>query len=154
MKTMGAMIPSMCKSPPTQSGFTLLEVIIALSIFTIGILAVASMQISAIKGNAAAGGYTESTIWAGDQIERLMHLPYDHDDLQDTDGDGIEGLDDATDAEDDNPNQTPVHGKYRVYWNVAVDDVAHNTKTVSVIVTWPSSGGQKRVSMRHIIPNI
>jgi len=136
-----------------QKGFTLLEVIVAISILTIGLLAVASMQVSAIRGNASAYGITEATSWASDQIEKLIVLPYDHADLQDTDGDGASGLENASEATDDNPNPPPTHGKYKVYWNLAVDDTADGTKTVNVIVTWTDHGIQKRISIRNIIPS-
>ena len=134
-----------------EKGFTLLEVIVAISILTIGLLAVASMQVSAIRGNASAYGITEATFWASDQVEKLIVLPYDHADLQDTDGDGTSGLGNATEATDDNPNPPPAHGKYKVYWNVAMDDTVNGTKTVNVIVTWADHGIQKRVSIRNII---
>lgn len=136
-----------------QKGFTLLEVIVAISILTIGLLAVASMQVSAIRGNASAYGITEATSWASDQLEKLIVLPYDHADLQDTDGDGTSGLENASEDTDDNPNPPPAHGKYKVYWNVAADDTADDTKTVNVIVTWTDHGIQKRVSIRNIIPS-
>jgi type IV pilus assembly protein PilV len=136
-----------------EKGFTLLEVIVAISILTIGLLAVASMQVSAIRGNASAYGITEATSWAADQVEKLIILPYEHEYLQDTDGDGSAGLEDANEATDDNPNHPPTHGKYKVYWNVAVGDTANGTKTVNVIVTWADHGIQKRVSMRNIIPS-
>ena len=139
------------KKGHNKQGFTLLEVIVAISILTIGLLAVASMQVSAIRGNASAYGITEATSWASDQVEKLIVLAYDHADLQDTDGDGSSGLENATEATDDNPNPPPVHGKYKVYWNVAVDDTANGTKTVNVIVTWTDHGIQKRVSIRSII---
>ncbi len=136
-----------------EKGFTLLEVIVAISILTIGLLGVASMQVSAIRGNASAFGITEATSWASDQMEKLIVLPYDHADLQDTDGDGASGLENASEATDDNPNPPPTHGKYKVYWNVAVDDTADGTKTVNVIVIWADHGIQKRVSIRNIIPS-
>jgi len=141
------------KKGQNEKGFTLLEVIVAISILTIGLLAVASMQVSAIKGNTLAFGITEATSWASDQIEKLIVLPYDHADLQDAEGDGSAGLEDATEATDDNPNPPPAHGKYKVYWNVAVDDTADGTKTVNVIVTWADHGIQKSVSIRNIIPS-
>jgi len=134
-----------------EKGFTLLEVIVAISVLTIGLLGVASMQVSAIKGNTLAFGITEATSWASDQTEKLIVLPYDHVDLQDTDGDGASGLENASEATDDNPNPPPTHGKYKVYWNVAVDDTADGTKTVNVIVTWADHGIQKRVSIRNIV---
>ena len=139
------------KKGHNEKGFTLLEVIVAISILTIGLLAVASMQVSAIKGNTLAFGVTGATSWASDQIEKLIVLPYDHEDLQDTNGDGASGLENASEATDDNPNPPPTHGKYKVYWNVAVDDMADDTKTVNVIVTWADHGIQKSVSIRNII---
>jgi len=39
-----------------EKGFTLLEVIVAISILSFGLLAIASMQISAMRGNSFAGG--------------------------------------------------------------------------------------------------
>jgi type IV pilus assembly protein PilV len=71
-----------------ERGFTLLEVIVAISLFSIGLLAVASMQVSAIRGNTLAGGVTEATSWVSDLMEKLMILPFDHANLVDTDGDG------------------------------------------------------------------
>jgi type IV pilus modification protein PilV len=141
------------KKGHNEKGFTLLEVIVAISVLTIGLLAVASMQVSAIRGNASAYGMTEATSWATDQLEKLMVLPYEHASLQDTDGDGSAGLEDATEASDDNPNPSPTYGKYKVYWNVAVNDTANDTKTVNVIATWTDHGIQKRVSIRNIIPS-
>jgi type IV pilus modification protein PilV len=147
------------KKGHNEKGFSLLEVIVAISVLTIGLLAVASMQASAIRGNASAYGITEGTNLASDQIEKLMIMPYDNpypDDsydyplypLEDRDKDGKFGLeDDTASTADHNVNR----GKYTVYWNVAVDDTAKGTKTVNVIVTWADHGIQKRVSMRNII---
>ena len=155
------------KKRDNEKGFTLLEVIVTITILTIGLLALASMQVSAIKGNTLALGFTEATSWASDQIEKLMILPYDHADLGDTDGDGTDedndgdgvdddggnfGLEDATAATADHPPVT--RGRYTIYWNIAVDIEADDIKTVNVIVTWTDHGIQKRISMRNIIPNI
>ena len=148
-----------------QKGFTLLEVIVAISILTIGLLAVASMQVSAIRGNASAYGITEATSWASDQMEKLMALPYDHANLIDTDGDGTDEDSDGDGVDDDGGNfgledttvNTADHqvtrGKYTVYWNIAVDADADDTKTVNVIVTWTDHGLQKNVSVKCIIPD-
>ena len=148
-----------------EKGFTLLEVIVAISILTIGLLAVASMQVSAIRGNASAYGITEATSWASDQVEKLMVLPYDHSELVDTDGDGTDEDVNGDGVDDDGGNfgledttvNTADHqvtrGKYTVYWNIAVDVEANNTKTVNVIVTWADHGVQKHVSIRNIIPS-
>ena len=148
-----------------EKGFTLLEVIAAISILSVGLLAVASMQGSIIKGNRFAGGVTEATSWASDQMEKLMVLPYDHADLVDTDGDGTgedndrDGVDDdggdfgLDDATANTADHQVTQGRYIVYWNIAVDIDADDTKTVNVIVTWADHGIQKRISIRNIIPS-
>jgi prepilin-type N-terminal cleavage/methylation domain-containing protein len=58
-------------------GFTLIEVLIAMAIFAIGILAVTTMQIRSINQNASARLQTEATTLAADWMEQLLALPYD-----------------------------------------------------------------------------
>lgn len=60
-----------------EKGFTLLEVIIAISILTVGLLAVATMQITAIRGNNFAYIRTEGTTLAQDMMEELIAMPFD-----------------------------------------------------------------------------
>ena len=57
-------------------GFTLLEVLLSISILAVGILAVGSMQIMSIKGNAHANQVTKASIVARDRVERLMAMTY------------------------------------------------------------------------------
>jgi prepilin-type N-terminal cleavage/methylation domain-containing protein len=59
-----------------QGGFTLLEVMIAIFIFTVGILGVAAMQIRAIHGNASGQRLSEQTSRAQDIIEVILEEPY------------------------------------------------------------------------------
>lgn len=54
-----------------QCGFTLLEVLFAITIFAIGLLAVAAMQVSAIHGNALGNEWSQATTLAQDQLEVL-----------------------------------------------------------------------------------
>jgi type IV pilus assembly protein PilV len=145
-----------------ERGFTLLEVIVAISILTVGLLAVASMQASAIRGNTLAGGVTEATNWASDQIEKLVELPYNDGRLQDKDGDGSAGLNDTEfdddpgtqpDADYGEIRQAPQGRQYKVYWNVAENDLKSGTKTINVIVTWQDHGIQKVVSMQNVRSN-
>ena len=132
-----------------QSGFTLLEIIIALFVLSIGILAVATLQLTSLKGNSKAGRITEASNAAADQIEKIMSLPYS----TFTDGlgtnTGVAGLDDfpATDG-----STLSGDGNYKVYWNVAENVPSPDTKTIKVIVDPPGSG--KKVSMVIIKANI
>ena len=119
-------------------GFTLIEVLIVMAIFSIGILAVAAMQMTATKGNTSARRMTEATALAENQMENLMQLPYDHVDL--------------------NPANNPhasTQGPYSVNWNVTEIDLdtdgKNDSKTVNVAISW-NYGGDRNVSIQYIIP--
>ena len=138
-----------------ERGFTLVEVILAVALLVFGILAVASMQGFALRGNSFGITVTEGTTLAADRLEKLMALGYDHSSLLDTDGDGIAGLDDATDATADQ-KATVVRAKrtYTLYWNVADNAVIDNTKTLNLIAIWTDHGVEKRAAMQRVIPRI
>jgi len=101
-----------------QHGFSLMEVMIAMAIFAIGILAVSAMQINSIKLNAGARMQTEATSVASDTMERLLALPYDHPQLA------------------DGPSTPKVVGAYTVQWTVttpAVGDLVYGGLPVKMV---------------------
>jgi type IV pilus assembly protein PilV len=57
-------------------GFTIIEVMIAISIFAIGILAVWSMQLAAISNNASSKLRTEATVLASKWVENRLAIDY------------------------------------------------------------------------------
>jgi type IV pilus assembly protein PilV len=61
-----------------QGGFSLIEVLVALTILAVGLLGLAMFQITAIKGNAIASKWTIATERAQDQIERFRHTGWDN----------------------------------------------------------------------------
>jgi type IV pilus assembly protein PilV len=126
-----------CKSEimGNQGGFTLLEVIMAISILTVGLLAVASMQISAMRGNEMSMIYSESTERVQDRVEKIM--TQDFSSLKDTDSDGLTGLDHTGDNADDKDESDET---YKVYWNIADNTPVHGVKTIRVIVQWQRRG--------------
>ena len=75
-----------------ERGFTLIEVLIAVAIFSIGILGVGTMQLRSTGGNTNARIGTEASVWAQDRVETLMLLPYAHTDLDTGGHQVIEGL--------------------------------------------------------------
>jgi prepilin-type N-terminal cleavage/methylation domain-containing protein len=56
-----------------QEGFSLIEVLVALVILAVGLLGLATFQITAIRGNAIASKWTVATELAQDRLERFRH---------------------------------------------------------------------------------
>ena len=104
----------------TNEGFTLVEVMIGMAIFLIGFLAVGSMQIAAINGNADAREATEAATRATDQLETLIALPFE--------------------SIDDGGPVTDADGAYTVSWAVLDDTPLPNTKTITVTVNYLQRG--------------
>jgi type IV pilus modification protein PilV len=102
----------------TSSGFTLIEVLIAISIFAIGILAIAGMQIKSINLNSAARMQSEATNAAVDCMERLLSLPYEHPDLDEAAG-----------------TQSNAVPPYTVFWKIEDESPLSWCKTITVWVT-------------------
>jgi type IV pilus assembly protein PilV len=116
-----------------KDGYTLIEVLIAITIFAVGLLAVAGMQTSAIRMNSTAGKLTNLSTWGMDKIEELEALPY-----SDT------SLDSAG-----NPHQE-VSGDYTISWTVIDNNPVTNTKNITVTVT----GQGKRAEFSILKPNV
>jgi len=120
-----------------QQGYTLIEVCIAMAIFAIGILAIASMQVRAINHNQSARWATEAENWAQSQVETLMGLN-----------------DDAALLSLGTHPAVPiqVEGGYRISWDVA-DNSANvaNTKLITVTV-WRDAAivGRRTVNLDFV----
>ena len=128
-----------------QHGFTLLEIMIAIFVFSVGLLGLATMQVSAVRGNNFSDTLTEAANLATDRMEKIMAAGYNT--VADTDDDGAGGLNDATVATADDQE---VQGIYQIFWNVAEDVTVNNTKTVNIIITWIERGATRTLTMQGI----
>lgn len=127
--------------PAGAAGFSLIEVLVAMAIFAIGILAVYSMQIHSIRGNSSARGITENITLASAKVEELLAQAYDHSDLD-------VGL-----------HQAAVAGGYQsLQWQVSEDCLGadfQGHKCVQVRVTSMASGlRQKDIRIDFVKGNI
>jgi len=128
-----------------DTGFTLIEVLMALAIFTIGILAIGSLQVAAINGDSTARFSTEAAVLAQDTLEQLISLQLDPDAAQlpaefrnDLNGDPSRGFLDET-------------GKYTVDWNVSpLHTPMNNAVTINMTVSWNERGRTKRITYSYI----
>lgn len=138
-----------------ERGFTLIETLIAMTIFTIGILSLFGMQTSAIKNNLTANRITIGSTWAMNQVEQLLGLDYTHPKLNLTGT--CSSLSDWSSLPEENkvidPSGSDIPPKYTVYWAVANDctltniddaDAAKNEqkpKHLRIAVTVDRGGG-------------
>ena len=114
-----------------QTGFSLLEVLIAISIFAVGMLAVAGLQASSINGNLSARETTQSAALGQAEVERLLSLSYDHPELQATEG----------------APRNWSEGHYRYHLEVIDDELFPNTKTIQLAVEYSLKGQVKRTQL-------
>jgi len=138
-----------------NTGFTLMEVLIATAIFSIGILGVAALQSGSIKGNTSARGVTDIAVIASDRLEMLRSLPYNDPALTAA---GVvvlaqtaDRVDNDYDGEIDEDNET---GPLTIQYAVTSDWPLERTKTVVVTVTHAGASVRKQVTMQQIIPLI
>lgn len=112
-----------------EQGFTLIEILFAVAVLAFGLLAVSSMQGSAIRGNLMALDRTEAVAWAQTQMESLMALPF---------ANVVSG---AT-----------VQGNYNISWQV---DPYGNAKLITVTVNYLEKGIARRpVVLTCVKPNV
>ena len=135
-------------------GFTLLELLIALVIFAVGILGAATMQISSIGENSHAMRITEAVTTGASELESLIAVPFDDTALTDNSNmganAGVTGLDN-TDETGKLADGGPVtQGIYTLFWNVADDYPVVGTKTIRVIARRSDKGTLKEVSQEFI----
>ncbi|MDY6970770.1 MAG: prepilin-type N-terminal cleavage/methylation domain-containing protein [Thermodesulfobacteriota bacterium] len=120
------------------SGFTLIEVLIAIAVFSVGLLAIGSLQISGTQANSSAKWHTEAATWASDRIEKVIQLPYGHADLVDLGG----------------PHPDITDGIYTMSWTVTDDDPIPNTKSIRFTVRWTERGRPKDLSLTYYRANL
>lgn len=110
-----------------NQGLTIIEIVFALSIFSIGILAVSMLAIGSVNSNTSSRMVTEATTLAEDCLEKLMTQSYD---------------------DVDTGNEK--NGPYDVSWNVT-ENIAEKSKSVTVTVTRPGALKEIKVAISQFI---
>jgi len=112
-----------------NQGFTLIEVLVAIVILSIGIIALTSMQTAGIKGNATANILTVGGNWGATKIEQIFAMDYD---------------------ELENGSSTSANGNYQITWTVTEDYPMPDTKSVDISVSGKDGNENRSVDITYI----
>ena len=121
-----------------SNGFTLIEVLIAMAIFSIGILAVASMQLWNVKNNTTGNITTLATLLARNQMEQLKNV---------ADVTTLASGTDPNNPVDENGNSG---GIYTRSWVITNPLGGSATRQIQVTVSWTKGGPNRSVVLTSI----
>ena len=111
-----------------RSGFTLVEIMIALSLLAIGLLSLAAMQLTAMQYGSRGRHLTKAAAVAEDKMELLMRKTWD--DLDPTAWTAPETVNELIQGPADQTEQA-----YSVSWKITDVD-AGRTRNIDVRVQW------------------
>jgi prepilin-type N-terminal cleavage/methylation domain-containing protein len=107
--------PSPPLARPRAAGFTLIEIMITLAVFGVGMLALAAVIPLAVRKNDASSQQSRASELAAACAERLLDTPY----LEHTAG-----------VHDDPAN--PYFGRYHLRWTVEDDQPLKSSKRITI----------------------
>lgn len=116
-----------------EAGFTFIEMLQALTLSAIGLLALSSLTLGTIHANAKARRMTTAATLAQDKMEQIRNLPY---------ASIVEGSDEVTDS----------GVSYSRIWTVCVNCPIDGTREVTLTVRWSDQGAQS-IKLETIISN-
>jgi type IV pilus assembly protein PilV len=117
-------------------GFTLLEVMITVVIFAVGLLGLAGLQIVAIKGNSFGQQMSVASTLAQNQLEQLRRTSYS-------------SLSDGFDTYTDQVNGVT----YNRAWDVIPDASHPDWMRVEVTVNWTGPTAGRTVTLSTVVSN-
>lgn len=156
-------IKSEGKSTGTASGMSLVEVMVAIVIFSLAALAVLAMTTGAFNANSHSEAVDIASNLARRKVESILSKPFAE--VVDRTGDGINGLLDSSHHDPANPMDPDIADysevlddtsglglkrQYDVFWNIAADTPESWAKTVSVVVSWHGKTGPRAISYQTI----
>jgi len=129
-------------------GFTLVEFLVALSILGFGILSLAGLQVTAIKGNLGSKNLTTANVLAERKMEEFKNTSFANLVLM------------SNHADPDNPlNSNGLGGVsndgriFNRFWSIESYAGSSNMKHIAVTITWTEGGRTRSTSLDTVISN-
>ncbi|MCL0041054.1 prepilin-type N-terminal cleavage/methylation domain-containing protein [Thermodesulfovibrionales bacterium] len=132
---------SKLKTYSDNKGFTLIKMLIAMFVLTVGLLAVAGLLVTTIQANASARWTAAATTFATEEVEKLRAKGFP--DLQET-------------FKDTDPKNCPNFPALKRQWRVrkakdANNNVIPGLRQIDVRVTWDERGRTRNVTISTLV---
>ena len=119
-----------------DNGFTLIEVLIAIIILSVGLLGMAALTVGIIQGNKFSNDLTTATTLAQDEMEDIRRL-------------GYSGTSATTTTVTENYNSIPGYPTYKRVTDTSVDNPVSGMKMITVTLFWDSDNHS--VQLKNIL---
>jgi type IV pilus assembly protein PilV len=117
----------------SKEGFTLIETMIALVVLSMGLIALAGLQASAMRGNTLSKRMTTAVSIANARVEQIKNMPY------------------ANIQSESSTQVTESSMTFTRQVTVSDNSLITNTKTVNITVTWKNGSKSYAVPISTII---
>ena len=130
------------RAPDAPSGFTLIETLIAMTLFSVGVLALAQIQFAATRSAMSSKRTSTASSLASDRLEEIVFGP------------SFAAMTEANFPEEDYGDVSHADDRYKGFKRtVAVDDSLNIAgticmKTVTVNVSWQALNGERSVELQ------
>lgn len=123
-------------------GFTLLEVVISLSVLLVAALGLTALSVGTWKTTDASKSYTEGSVLAAQNLESLFSEKYS--------SSQVSGQSPAILANDYQFDSSD--GRYNVMYRIKDNDILPDTKSVQMTVTFTRGSGTRTVRYNYLLP--
>jgi prepilin-type N-terminal cleavage/methylation domain-containing protein len=124
-------------------GISLIEVMIAMFIFSVVALAISSLNVKTWQVTDLAKSYTEASTEASQKIESMISEKYVSNQASGMSPALIAGTTYASESSD---------GRYKISYEIRDNDVLPNTKSVQMTVSFYRGGVMKNIRYNYLLP--